>query len=103
MSEDVVAELSAALDEIYLLRLALAYEAMMIEGHLGLKTFPRSRRGEAEAQVARMRAAVGSGGEAYRQIERKVMRLEAKRQGFDVLTRAGFAAEVASRNSGEGL
>ena len=48
-------DLEAAVDEIYFLRSVLADEAAIIEAHLGYKTFPKTRRGIAEAQVVRMR------------------------------------------------
>jgi hypothetical protein len=57
---------SRALDEIYRLRRALAYEAAVTAAHLDLKSFPKSRRKAAEGQVRRMRAAArGNGREAY--------------------------------------
>lgn len=58
---------SAALDEIYALRAALASEARIIEAHLDLKSFPKSRRAFAEQQVSRMQAAAkyGTRGRAY--------------------------------------
>lgn len=49
---------TAALDEIYALRRALAYEARVVEAHLDYKTFPKSRREIAIEQVGRMRLAV---------------------------------------------
>lgn len=52
-----MADMSAALDEIYLLRAALAYEARTIENHLTRATFPAGRRKVTEDQVARMQAA----------------------------------------------
>lgn len=54
---DIDPHYSRALDEIFELRAALAYEARVIEAHLGLATFPKSRRGIAEEQITRMRAA----------------------------------------------
>ncbi len=48
---------SAALDEVFRLRRALAYEAGVVEAHLTLKSFPRSRRPIAETQTFRMRLA----------------------------------------------
>jgi hypothetical protein len=48
---------SAALDEIYALRRALAYEATVLNVHLDYKTFPKSRRRFAEEQRVRMTAA----------------------------------------------
>lgn len=50
-------DLSVAVDEIYALRAMLADEASIIEAHLGYKTFPKTRRAFAEAQVERMRQA----------------------------------------------
>lgn len=51
-----LSQLSAAVDEIYALRRALAREAGGLEAHLTYKTFPKSRRSIAEQQVERMRA-----------------------------------------------
>lgn len=48
-------KLSAALDEIYRLRLLLASEARILEAHLELKSFPKSRREFAVKSVQRMR------------------------------------------------
>lgn len=63
---DMLKHYSAALDEIYRLRAALAYEARVIEAHLLYKTFPKGRRAMATAQVARMReAAAGNASEVY--------------------------------------
>lgn len=63
---DMLAHYSAALDEIYRLRQALAYEASVLAVHLGYASFPKSRRGHAENQVERMRqAARGATLEAY--------------------------------------
>lgn len=46
---------SMALDEIYLLRAALADEARILDGHLNFQAFPLSRRKMAAEQVERMR------------------------------------------------
>ena len=60
---------SAALDEIYRLRRALAYEAGVTLAHLGLKTFPKSRLPIARGQVERMRrAACGHSEDAYSEV-----------------------------------
>jgi hypothetical protein len=45
-----------ALDEIYALRRALAFEAGVVEAHMTYKSFPKSRRRIAEHQAERMRA-----------------------------------------------
>lgn len=58
-----MADMTRALDEIYLLRAALAYEARTVENHLTRATFPAGRRKVAEDQVARMQAAAR--GEAH--------------------------------------
>jgi len=50
-------DLSVAVDEIYALRALLAYEATVLEAHLDYRTFPKTRRKFAEAQVERMRRA----------------------------------------------
>lgn len=58
-----------ALDEIYRLRCLIAHEAGVIDAHLTLKSFPKSRRRFAEAQVARMRrAAEGDSWHVYREV-----------------------------------
>lgn len=56
--DEMLRHYSAALDEIYRLRAALAYEARVIGGHLLLAGFPKSRREIAEQQIERMRTAV---------------------------------------------
>lgn len=53
--------LSAAIEEIYLLRAILADEAAIVEAHLSYRTFPKTRRPYAEAQVERMRHAARGG------------------------------------------
>lgn len=64
--EDMLKHYSAALDEIYRLRRALAYEAGVTAAHLELKTFPKSRAYPAQQQVERMRrSARGEVQEAY--------------------------------------
>jgi hypothetical protein len=52
-----LAQLTAALDEIYLLRRALAYEAEAIRAHMSYARFPKSRRPIAEGQIERMHGA----------------------------------------------
>jgi len=62
-----ISDLSIAIDEIYFLRAVLADEAGIVEAHLTLKTFPKSRRKFAEEQVERMqRIARGEGWDARR-------------------------------------
>jgi hypothetical protein len=50
-----ISDLSIAIDEIYFLRAILADEAAIMDAHLSYKTFPKSRRKIAEAQVERLR------------------------------------------------
>lgn len=50
-----------ALDEIFLLRTQLAYEARVREADLGLKTYPKSRRRFAEEAIERMRTSAQGG------------------------------------------
>lgn len=57
---------SQALDEIYRLRAAMAYEAAIIKAHCEYKTFPQSRRRIAGEQVERMhQSARGRSKDAY--------------------------------------
>lgn len=90
---------SAALDEIYRLRAALAYEARTIEAHLLLATFPKSRRPHAEQQITRMRAAVvGDTGTAYQHVDTyQRQQLLRDAGGTGGLTRGQWEAEVAER------
>lgn len=63
---------SRALDHIYALRVVLAHEALRVKADLSYKTFPKSRRGYAEAAVERLSAAAaGDIDEAYRRVDRK--------------------------------
>jgi hypothetical protein len=63
---DMLAHYSRALDEVFVLRRALAVEARVTAAHLLLKTFPASRRFLAEQQVERMReSARGNASAAY--------------------------------------
>jgi hypothetical protein len=96
--EDPIAELSAALDEIYRLRGALAYEAEVLNQHLSYKTFPKSRRDIAERQIGRMQqSARGDADLAYGIISSGGhMREALKRTGAsETLTRWEFADECS--------
>lgn len=88
---------SAALDEVYRLRAALASEARIIEAHVTLKSFPKSRRGFAEDQVQRMRATARYGTQGRRHsLDRHFDNKSALRDaGADeCLTRDQFEREV---------
>lgn len=95
--DELLGALSEALDEIWRLRLALAYEAGGIEAHLGYKTFPKTRRAIAEEQVKRMRLAVTRSELAYAGKSSQVMRSCAKECGFDHLTRYSWTQEMIKR------
>lgn len=83
-----------ALDEVYRLRTALAYEAHLLESHLGLATFPKSRRRSAAASVIRMRdSAVGAYASAYASVEDYWLRMIRNDLGIETLTRAQFEKE----------
>ena len=87
MNDAELAHYSAALDEIYRLRAALAYETEVLSAHLDYKTFPKSRRGYAEAQVVRMRAAAQGDQASHLDISGFVMRAASKEAGVGSLTR----------------
>jgi hypothetical protein len=94
MNDDELAHYSAALDEIYRLRTALAYEADVIAAHLNLATFPKSRRAVAEKQIERMRsAACGNTKDMY--ADTPSWSLEAAREsaGMGLLTRGTWEAQ----------
>lgn len=88
MNDEEMCHYSAALDEIYRLRRALAYEARVVETYLDYKSFPKTRRGVAEEQIKRMRASVIGGSEsAYGGVHHRSLDVEAGELGFDTLTR----------------
>jgi hypothetical protein len=96
---------SAALDEIYELRAALAYEAMQQRGSLELKTLPKSVREASRAAVSRMEATAryGTRGRAHSTDERF------RRQGLlkdvgasGLLTRDMWEREVDRVSGGSG-
>ena len=89
-----IEELSAALDEIFRLRQALAYEAAVIHEHTRFASFPKSRRAWAEAQIERMRKAAEFGGKvAYADVNPGSLRIEAANCGLTTMTREQFAKE----------
>lgn len=95
--EDFLKLYSRALDEIFRLRRALAYEAAITDAHLGLKTFPKSRRRAAENQISRMRdAARGRARNAYAEPKIRATLALAMQlaEAEDALTRTQFEAEV---------
>lgn len=84
-----VEDYSRALDEIYALRAALAYEAVIMEAHLDYKTFPISRRRIMGEQIARMR-------ESARGLSQRAYSPERRQHFPDSLERAG-ANETLTR------
>jgi DNA invertase Pin-like site-specific DNA recombinase len=92
--------LSAALDEIFVLRQAMAYEARVVEAHYeALKSFPKSRRKIAEEQVVRMRTAVHGASKAYAGTNSESRRQIARACGFDTLTMYQWINEVGERSA----
>ncbi len=91
VDEDLLGHYSAALDEIYALRAALAVEARTTEVHLEYRSFPKSRRAIAEQQIARMRAAATQPARyAYGDVSYRYREL--KRLGAVTLTRVQWEA-----------
>jgi hypothetical protein len=101
----VIGYYSAALDEVYRLRAALAHEAVEREADLALKTFPRSRRRHAREAVARMRAAAhGDSDVAYTQQDGFDAKSALISAGADeCLTRHGWEREVDNNPSVKGV
>lgn len=89
---------SAAAQEIYELRAALAHEALLRRRDLALKTFPASRRGDAEQAVERMLAAArGDVSAAYATINSQQALVAA---GADpCLTNFGYMSTVDRREA----
>lgn len=99
MPEPTMEDYSRALDEIYSLRSALAYEAEVLALHLEYASFPKSRRRFAEAQLYRMRnAARGRAEFAYREVKRRNLQLALIAAGAkETLTRSEWEAERVGR------
>lgn len=95
---------SAALDEVHRLRRALAREARIVEAHLDLKSFPKSRRVFAEEQVQRMRqSARGAAQLAYAGVDYQVMDGCMRMAGAaSTLTRDQWEREVDRVSGGSG-
>jgi hypothetical protein len=93
----------AALDEIYRLRAALAYESHVLKAHLELKTFPKSRRSLAGEQVSRMRATARYGTQGRRHATNLFFDSKTALEdagASDVLTRDMWEREVDRAVSG---
>ena len=89
---------SRALDEIYRLRTALAYEAQVNRAHLGYKTFPKSRRYVAEHQIERMVAsAQGQAERAYAETSSSSLSHVRREAGIETLTRHQWETNTGSK------
>lgn len=99
MPSDLEQHYFQALDEIWRLRRALAYEAGVVEAHLDLKTFPSSRRGIAARQVLRMQmAARGQAAGAYAGESARAMDASLVQAGAsETLTRGQWEQEAVER------
>jgi hypothetical protein len=94
VNDEEMAHYSAALDEIFRLRTALAYEAGVTEVHLSYKTFPKTRRPIASEQTRRMRdAAIGHSEHAYGGVHSASLRIARKDAGMNGLTRWQWESE----------
>lgn len=92
-SGDARPDISIAVDEIYDLRAMLADEADILEQHLELRTFPKSRRAMAQASIKRMRQAAQ--GDLENAMRPGMSRKRALRHAgaSDVLTNQAWAAQ----------
>lgn len=92
---------SEALDEIWRLRRILAHEACVLEAHLGLKTFPKSRREFAVSQVERMRASArGDAKDVHYNLDHRKLNYAMQAAGASsTLTAPEFHAESERRAS----
>ena len=88
--------LSAALDEIYSLRIICAYEEGVVKTYTEYKSFPKSRRDVADKQMRRLRAAVA--GEAQRVANHELPFTRWLRDKVGLLTVAQWSEEVDRRN-----
>jgi hypothetical protein len=90
-----IGELSAALDEIYRLRRALAYESMVALASLDYASFPKGRRAATHDSASRMQAAArGQSEEAYSGTNSRSLRYAAVEVGAgETFTRAQFREE----------
>lgn len=77
-------QFSNAVDEVFHLRRAIAYEAGVTAAHLTMKSFPKSRRAIAEEQIDRMRqSARGKAQVAYAGMNSLFLRTALKDAGAD--------------------
>jgi hypothetical protein len=97
--DEVLAEYSLALDEVWRLRRALAYEARAVEANCGLdlKSYPTARRRQMIAAIERMRqSAKGNSETVYAGMSAMSLRAEMRAVcGSETLTRSQWEAEHA--------
>lgn len=88
-----------ALDEIWRLRQALAWEAGAIEADIGMKSFPKSRRQIAAERIDRLRAAArGESERAYAGVSSIFLRNAMQRAGAsETFTRHQWEVERGIR------
>lgn len=99
---DMLAAYSAALDEIWMLRRALAYEARVVEAHtLDIIRLGQNRRDHLVRAIDRMRASArGSVMPTYAHVNARVMgRCMEEAGAKDGLTRNAWEAALPARNA----
>lgn len=98
----MLAAYSAALDEVYALRRALAFEASVVEANtLDLKALSKRRRHQLTQAVERMRgAARGEAAAAYAEVNpRSLDQAMIRAGGSNVLTRASWEASLVGSDA----
>lgn len=98
---EMLAAYSAALDEVYALRRALALEASVVEANtLDLKALSKRRRTQLAQAVERMRgAARGEAAAVYAEVDHRSLDREMERAGgSNVLTRWSWEASLIGRS-----
>ena len=96
----MLAAYSAALDEVYALRRAMAFEARVVEAHpLDLRALGKNRRHQLERAVERMRgAARGESAASYSAVNhRSLDRAMEQASGSNLLTRSSWEASLIDR------
>lgn len=95
---------SAALDEIYFLRRALAYERMYQRAYLDFLTLPKGVRNRVDVAMARIKLALRYGlREAYKDVSEQSWNWSIRSAGMpQTLTRYQWEDEVNSRKMANG-
>jgi hypothetical protein len=87
MTDEELRHYSAALDEIWRLRTALAYEAHVISSRLANRPAPKSGKSPAQHQVDRMRSAARGDADSHEGIPSRVKTQARYLADMDGLTR----------------